>query len=107
MTGARWGGRPPATLLEKTRNRRPTCTRQAGQSDCRRPQPLDIADAVELNELLQFVNDWLASDTERLDAALTHYVGHPACTADELRADLDRFIFLLGGNDGEPLFGHE
>ena len=68
---------------------------------------LDIADAVELTELLQFVNDWLASDTERLDAALTHYVGHPACTADELRADLDRFIFLLGGNDGEPLFGHE
>ena len=71
---------------------------------------LDIADAVELTELLQFVNDWLASDTEdteRLDASLTHYLGHPACTTDELRADLDRFTFLLGGNDGEPLFGRE
>ena len=56
---------------------------------------VDIADAVELTELLQFVNDWLASDTECLDASLTHYVGHPGCTADELRADLDRFIFLL------------
>lgn len=68
---------------------------------------LDIADAVELTELLQFVNDWLASDIERLDASLTHYVGHRACTADELRADRNRFIFLLGGNDGEPLSGRQ
>lgn len=66
---------------------------------------LDVTDAVELAELLQFVNDWLASDTERLDTSLTRYVGHPACTVDDLRTDLDRFTFLLGGNDGEPLFG--
>ncbi|MEV0623577.1 hypothetical protein AB0I81_60390 [Nonomuraea sp. NPDC050404] len=32
------------------------------------------------------------------------YVGHPAYDLDDLRADLDRFVFLLGGSDGEGLF---
>jgi hypothetical protein len=31
-------------------------------------------------------------------------VGNPAYGLDDLRHDLSRFIFLLGGNDGEPLF---
>ena len=30
--------------------------------------------------------------------------GHPAYGLDELRADLERFVFLLGGSDGEELF---
>jgi hypothetical protein len=31
--------------------------------------------------------------------------GHPAYGLDELRGDLERFAFLLGGSDGEQLFG--
>jgi hypothetical protein len=34
------------------------------------------------------------------------FVGHPAYNVGELRQDLDRFTFLLGGDDGESLFGH-
>jgi len=33
------------------------------------------------------------------------FLGSPAYGIDELRQDLDRFGFLLGGSDGEPLFG--
>ena len=32
-------------------------------------------------------------------------VGHPAYGLHALRTDLDRFTFLLGGTDGEDLFG--
>jgi len=31
--------------------------------------------------------------------------GHPAYGLNELRSDLERFVFLLGGSDGEDLFG--
>ena len=33
-------------------------------------------------------------------------MGHPAYGISQLRQDLERFVFLLGGSDGEPLFGH-
>jgi hypothetical protein len=36
---------------------------------------------------------------------LAQFIGHPAYGLDELRDDLERFIFLLGGSDGESLFG--
>jgi hypothetical protein len=36
---------------------------------------------------------------------LEEFVSHPAHGTDQLRDDLDRFTFLLGGSDGEPLFG--
>jgi hypothetical protein len=39
-------------------------------------------------------------------ASLTQFVGHPAYGLNELRGDLRRFIFLLGGRDGQTLFGH-
>jgi hypothetical protein len=35
------------------------------------------------------------------------YIGHPAYGLGALHADLDRFTFLLGGNGGEHLLGHE
>lgn len=66
---------------------------------------LDIADAVELAELLEFLAGWLASDPARLSASLLAYVGHPAYGTPQLQDDLHRLAFLLGGNDGEPLFG--
>ena len=66
---------------------------------------LNAADAAELAELLQFLSQWLARDPARLSASLEQFVGHPAYNIAELRQDLDRFVFLLGGDDGEALFG--
>jgi hypothetical protein len=65
---------------------------------------LDVVDAAELAELLQFLSQWLARDRGRLGASLEEFVGHPAYNVSQLRQDLDRFTFLLGG-DGESLFG--
>ena len=65
---------------------------------------LHTGDAAELAELLQFLRDWLATDPHQLDASLTAFVGTRGYDPDHLRADLDRFTFLLGGNDGETLF---
>jgi hypothetical protein len=67
---------------------------------------LDAVDAAELAELLQFLSQWLARDRRRLGSSLGEFVGHPAYNVGELRGDLDRFTFLLGGDDGESLFGH-
>lgn len=64
---------------------------------------LDTADAIELAELLQFIIDWLGSDRQ-LRCSLAGFTGHPAYGTDELQHDLRRFTFLLGGDDGEPLF---
>jgi hypothetical protein len=44
-------------------------------------------------------------DPGRLAASLEQFVGHPACSPAQLRGDLERFVFLLGGSDGKPLFG--
>ena len=66
---------------------------------------LDAADAAELGEMLQFLSDWLARDPLRLAASLQELVGHPAYGLPQLRADLDRFTFLLRGSDGQSLFG--
>jgi hypothetical protein len=68
---------------------------------------LDPADAAELTETLQFIARWLASDPARLSLSLLDYVGHPAYGPEQLRQDLERFAFLLGGSDGEELFGHD
>jgi hypothetical protein len=65
---------------------------------------LDAGDAAELAEMLQFLHDWLARDEYQLRASLEAFTGSPAYGICDLRNDLDRFTFLLGGNDGEPLF---
>ena len=67
---------------------------------------LDLTDATELAELLQFLSGWLARDPAWLGASLEDFAGHPAYDTSQLRQDLERFVFLLGGSDGEPLFGH-
>jgi hypothetical protein len=64
---------------------------------------LDVVDAAELAEMLQFLSDWLAADPS-LKASFGRFVGHPAYGTSDLCADLDRFVFLLGGSDGESLF---
>ena len=65
---------------------------------------LDLSDAAELAEMLQFISDWLTADHATLDTPLTHFTANPGYNLSQLRTDLDRFTFLLGGNDGQPLF---
>ena len=55
--------------------------------------------------MLQFLSQWLAYDPGRLAASLEEFVGNPAYGIQDLRSDLERFVFLLGGSDGEPLSG--
>ena len=62
------------------------------------------ADADELAEMLQFLSDWLARDRHHLETSLEGFVGSSAYGTRQLGDDLARFIFLLGGSDGEPLF---
>jgi hypothetical protein len=68
---------------------------------------IDTGDAIELAETLQLIAGWLAADPERLGASLLGFIGHPAYGPDALRADLDRFTFLLGGSDGQFLLGED
>jgi hypothetical protein len=68
---------------------------------------LDPADAVELAEILQFLSDWIARDRDHLQTSLENFVGSTAYGTPQLREDLARFTFLLGGDDGEPLFNPE
>jgi hypothetical protein len=66
---------------------------------------LNAADAGELTEMLVFLSEWLSRDPDRLAASLAEFVGHPAYGLNELHGDLERFVFLLGGSDGQELFG--
>jgi hypothetical protein len=63
---------------------------------------LDVGESAELAELVQFLSDWLANDHERLTTSLESFVANRAY--DITQRHHDRFVFLLGGNDGEPLF---
>lgn len=67
---------------------------------------LDLGDATELAETLTFIAGWLSGSQEQvLAGSLAAFVGHPAYGIENLRADLHRFVFLLGVSDGEELFG--
>lgn len=63
-------------------------------------------DAVELGELLTFLNDWLGgTDNPALTASFRRFVGTDGYDLSEARTDLARFAFLLGTDDGTELFG--
>jgi hypothetical protein len=66
---------------------------------------LDLTDAMELGQLLGFLDDWLGVDRPTLELSLGRFVGHPGYDLDQLRADLHRFAFLIGDTDGHELFG--
>jgi hypothetical protein len=63
---------------------------------------LDIQDAAELTEMLQFIKDWITGSDDA-KASFAHFVGSPGYDVADLCADIDKFAFLLGGNDGEHL----
>ena len=69
------------------------------------PVCLDADDAVELGELLEFLGDWVVRERSVLAESLGRFLGIDGYDIDELRADLARFAFLVGVNDGELLFG--
>jgi len=65
---------------------------------------LSLDDAMEPGQLLQFLDDWLATDHEQLRTSLARFIGIDGCGVGTLRDDLVRFMFLLGETDGEGLF---
>ena len=68
---------------------------------------IDTTDAIELAETLQLITRWLDADPGTLTLSFQASIGHPAYGLDALRNDLNRFAFLLGGNDGEFLLGED
>jgi len=64
---------------------------------------LDATDAVELGELLEFLHDWTGHLPVLVSRSLASYIGGEGYGLDDLRGDLARFAFLLGG-DGGRLF---
>ena len=54
-------------------------------------QTLDITDAAELAELLQFLRDWLSSDHDQHTNSLARFVGNHTYNLTQLQHDLDRF----------------
>jgi hypothetical protein len=65
--------------------------------------PLTLPEVMELGQLLQLLAEWLDHDSAVLDPSLTQFIGTHGYPLAELRADIARYAFLLGGNDGEHL----
>lgn len=70
---------------------------------------LAVDDAIELAEMLTFLDDWLASAGPAAAESLAGFVGSQAYPVEDLRVDLNRFVVLLGGTtvterafEGEP-----
>ncbi len=62
--------------------------------------------AVELGELLEFLGGWLDHAPDVLADALVSFCG-AGYTVEDLRADVARFAFLLGGGDERFVFGDD
>ena len=58
--------------------------------------PLRDVDALKLAELLEFLRDLLAAEAHTIAPALERFAG--GYPLGELRADLARFAFFLGGD---------
>lgn len=72
------------------------------------PEPriqIPVSDLAELTELLQFIDDWLATCHNQLSEPFALFVGDPAYGISQLRDDLQRLAFLLGADNEEQLFG--
>lgn len=67
---------------------------------------LNMDDAMEHEQLLDFLADWMKSDHDYLAPSLTRFLGVETADMDpgSLAADFSRFRFLLGATDGEGVF---
>lgn len=70
------------------------------------PVCLRAEDAFELGELLEFLGGWLEDGSDVFVDALACFCG-PGYSLGELRADLARFAFLLGGDGERFVFGDD
>ena len=59
---------------------------------------------MELGQLLQLLDDWLATGHEQIGRSLARFIGIDGYGVETLRDDFARFMFLLGETDGEGLF---
>jgi hypothetical protein len=67
---------------------------------------LEMPDAMELEQLLEFLARWMKSDRDYLAPSLARFLGVKAegCRPESLAGDFNRFRFLLGATDGEGVF---
>jgi hypothetical protein len=67
---------------------------------------LEMPDAMELEQLLEFLARWMKSDRDYLAPSLARFLGVEAegCGPESLAGDFSRFRFLLGATDGEGVF---
>lgn len=61
-------------------------------------------DAIELGEMLEFLHDWIGFHRLRAGQSLDLFTA-AGYTLEELRADLARFAFLLGGDGDHYVHG--
>jgi hypothetical protein len=68
--------------------------------------PLDMSDAMELEQLLGFLAAWMKFDHDYLAPSLARYLGVEVegSGPDSLADDFNKFRFLLGATDGEGVF---
>src|SRR5580700_3832669 len=93
----RSGGRPrPAPRRSSQPRRNPLVTGPGPRIQ------LPVSDVTELIELLQFIDDWLATCHGHLREPFARFVGHPAYGISHLRGYLQRLAFLLGADKRRP-----
>jgi hypothetical protein len=63
-------------------------------------------DVLELTEMLAFLHDWIDYAPDALGEWLARFTGS-GYTLDELRADLARFVFVLGGPSDQFVLGEQ
>lgn len=62
--------------------------------------------AVELGELLEFLGSWFDHAPDVVAEALVSFCG-AGYSVEDLRADVARFAFLLGGDDERFVLGDD
>jgi hypothetical protein len=67
---------------------------------------LDMTDAMELEQMLDFLARWMKSDHDYLAPSLARFLGVEVKSMgpDSLAGDCSRFRFLLGATEGEGVF---
>jgi hypothetical protein len=67
---------------------------------------MDMSDATELEQLLQFLAEWMEFDHDYLAPSLARYlcVEVEGCGPGTLVDDFSKFRFLLGAIGGEGVF---
>lgn len=72
---------------------------------------LDLADAMELEQLLDLLTRWMRSERDCLAPSLARFLGTDrlgfevkGAGPESLAEDFSRFRFLLGATDGEGVF---